>query len=231
MYSKHCHSSVKTVGVPFVTQRLERFPARSLPQKCMKNWFSNHFSNRCENVTLRHTWKFTRNFTWKWKRKHRKSWESCCWNAFCRKECQTKRRQWSEPFLPCDFEQKCEVVKSEKKKTWFSHTVFAVSVWLFCCTLYHLSLLSLLLRISCIFHVEPYTGALQRLHRTPFLTQLSLLHLGHGKPAAVQGGFSNHLTISTYQGSLAAAEADLRLSFHICHFIPRITKEGPFGIC
>ena len=75
-------------------------------------------------------------------KKHRKSWESCCWNAFCRKECQTKRRQWSEPFLPCDFEQKCEVVKSEKKKTWFSHTVFAVSVVLFCCTLYHLSLVT-----------------------------------------------------------------------------------------
>lgn len=188
-----CHAAPREISSAFVASEMYQ-----------TNCFSNHFSNRCENVTLRHTWKF-----------HRKSWESCCWNAFCRKECQTKRRQWSEPFLPCDFEQKCEVVKSEKKKTWFSHTVFAVSVWLFCCTLYHLSLLSLLLRISCIFHVEPYTGALQRLHRTPFLTQLSLLHLGPGKPAAVQGGFSNHLTISTYQGSLAAAEADLRLSFHI----------------
>lgn len=199
----------------------------------MKNWFSNHFSNRCEKVTLRHTWKFTRNFTWKWKKKHRKSWESCCWNAFCRKECQTKRRQWSEPFLPCDFEQKCEVVKSENKKNViFPHCICCICVAVL---LHFISLVTFVTFAKDLLYFPRGTvhwGVAEvALHRTPFLTQLSLLHLGPGKPAAVQGGFSNHLTISTYQGSLAAAEADLRLSFHICHFIPRITKEGPFGIC
>lgn len=52
-----CHAAPREISSAFVASEMYQ-----------TNCFLNHFSNRCENVTLRRTWKFTRNFTWKWKK-------------------------------------------------------------------------------------------------------------------------------------------------------------------
>lgn len=52
-----CHAAPREISSAFVASEMYQ-----------TNCFLNQISNRCENVTLRHKWKFTRNFTWKWKK-------------------------------------------------------------------------------------------------------------------------------------------------------------------
>ena len=160
---KHCHRSTLCHAAP------PEISGAFVASEMYQNWFSKHVSSRrCENLTLDTGWTETKI---RLKIQNRKSWEICFSNAFCKKECQAKR-------VKSDSHGHSHVTKTWGKR--LDSTVIlpkwrctdASPVHVVASLVHHCYL-----RISCIFHVELYTGALQRLRCMPFVTKLSLLHL------------------------------------------------------